>query len=152
MEENRYTALLQAEEAEERARRRVKEARYRRNAAAFLDFASNLIKQFGIRRGIPVPSRKPLEPAYDKVYKNMQAMFEKTFGDYKGNIASENIFSHLKANRAAVRAGSQWPSKGLSAVVASETPKLLSGSFENAIKDYKSSAIKNKSNYVSRKF
>ena len=79
-------------------------------------------------------------------------MFEKTFGDYKGNIASENIFSHLKANRAAVRAGSQWPSKGLSAVVASETPKLLSGSFENAIKDYKTSAIKNKSNYVSRKF
>lgn len=101
--ENSYLNDLLGDKLEnvlERRRSRVKEAAHKRNVAAIVDFASNLISLIGNSKGVHHSFATNNFPRYNALYKSIRAQHKEAMRDFKGAIAGSRL---LGGDAASVR-------------------------------------------------
>ena len=72
---------------------RLDEARRKRNVAAFVDFASNLISLAGYSKGARFSLATDMQPVYDKAYAQAKERYRNALLDYKGKIAGISLYN-----------------------------------------------------------
>lgn len=97
--------------AMERERERLKKASHRRNVAAMVDFASNLISLVGRSKGVRAMPVTNIQSQYHKSYGAALERYNKAMRDYKGIIAGDLFRQRLAANKK-IRPQQPQPSPG----------------------------------------
>ena len=117
----------------ERSKSNLKEQRRKRNLAAILDFASNLLVTVGNTKGTVLSYRKPLLPHYEKTYRDVHEKFTALARDVNGRLAHSKLWNPLSGKKTKERV--VYPIAG--------NVKILSGKFDDALRSYKESNVLN---------
>lgn len=113
----------------ERRKENLKEKRRKRNVAAIVDFASNLLVAAGRMNGVRLRNQAPLLPEYEKAYRDAHERLTGFMRDFNGKTAHSQLWDPLSKRNAKERSVTRIP----------YAANLLSGSFENALNSYKES-------------
>lgn len=113
----------------ERRKENLKEKRRKRNVAAIVDFASNLLVAAGNMNGARLKSPAPLLPEYEKAYRDAHERLTGFMRDFNGKTAHSQLWDPLSKRNAKERSVTRIP----------YAANLLSGNFENALNSYKES-------------
>ena len=97
------TMLQRYRSAMERERRRVEEARHKKNLAAFVDFASNLVTLIGRSKGGRYSITTNLSPQYRNLYDKAKGHYGELMLDYNGIIADGKLRAQGEHGRAGLR-------------------------------------------------
>ena len=111
----------------ERSKKNLKEKRRKRNVAAILDFASNLLVTAGNANGARLAYRPQLLPKYEKSYNDAYERLSGFIRDVNGKVAYSKLWEPV------AKAKKSEQSYGVKDTL------LLSGSFDKALKNYKES-------------
>lgn len=129
-----YLKRLHAE-SQERDKTRLKEAKRKRDVAAMVDFASNLLALAGYSKGARVSLATENLPEYEKLYKQTKERYNSAMRDYNGQIAKDGFFGRAwKGGSGSGNGTKRIPF--ISVYNAGKRPKLTSGMFERAVNDY----------------
>ena len=110
------------ESATVRENERLQQARQRRNVAAMVDFASNLLSLVGREKGVrylPVTNSVAL---HGNAYNAALQRYNESLNDYKGVIAGNMLRERLAANK---RVASQFQSRQPVGSFGKNTPSVL---------------------------
>ncbi len=113
----------------ERRKENLREKRRKRNVAAIVDFASNLLVAAGNMNGARLKSPAPLLPEYEKAYRDAHERLTGFMRDFNGRKAHSQLWNPLSKRNAKERSVTGIP----------YAANLLSGSFENTRNSYKES-------------
>ena len=113
----------------ERRKENLREKRRKRNVAAIVDFASNLLVAAGNMNGARLKSPAPLLPEYEKAYRDAHERLTGFMRDFNGRKAHSQLWNPLSKRSAKERSVTRIP----------YAADLLSGSFDNALNSYKES-------------
>lgn len=113
----------------ERRKENLREKRRKRNVAAIVDFASNLLVAAGNMNGARLKSPAPLLPEYEKAYRDAHERLTGFMRDFNGRKAHSQLWNPLSKRNAKERSVTGIP----------YAANLLSGSFENTLNSYKES-------------
>lgn len=113
----------------ERRKENLREKRRKRNVAAIVDFASNLLVAAGNMNGARLKSPAPLLPEYEKAYRDAHERLTGFMRDFNGRKAHSQLWNPLSKRSAKERSVTWIP----------YAANLLSGSFDNALNSYKES-------------
>ncbi len=113
----------------ERRKENLREKRRKRNVAAIVDFASNLLVAAGNMNGARLKSPAPLLPEYEKAYRDAHERLTAFMRDFNGRKAHSQLWNPLSKRNAKKRSVTGIP----------YAANLLSGSFENTLNSYKES-------------
>lgn len=113
----------------ERRKENLREKRRKRNVAAIVDFASNLLVAAGNMNGARLKSPTPLLPEYEKAYRDAHERLTGFIRDFNGRKAHSQLWNPLSKRNAKERSVTGIP----------YAANLLSGSFENTLNSYKES-------------
>ena len=113
----------------ERRKENLREKRRKRNVAAIVDFASNLLVAAGNMNGARLKSPAPLLPEYEKAYRDAHERLTGFMRDFNGRKAHSQLWNPLSKRSAKERSVTGIP----------YAANLLSGSFENTLNSYKES-------------
>lgn len=113
----------------ERRKENLREKRRKRNVAAIVDFASNLLVAAGNMNGARLKSPAPLLPEYEKAYRDAHERLTGFMRDFNGRKAHSQLWNPLSKRSAKERSVTRIP----------YAANLLSGSFDNALNSYKES-------------
>ena len=113
----------------ERRKENLREKRRKRNVAAIVDFASNLLVAAGNMSGARLKSPAPLLPEYEKAYRDAHERLTGFMRDFNGRKAHSQLWNPLSKRNAKERSVTGIP----------YAANLLSGSFENTLNSYKES-------------
>lgn len=113
----------------ERRKEYLREKRRKRNVAAIVDFASNLLVAAGNMNGARLKSPAPLLPEYEKAYRDAHERLTGFMRDFNGRKAHSQLWNPLSKRSAKERSVTGIP----------YAANLLSGSFDNALNRYKES-------------
>lgn len=113
----------------ERRKENLREKRRKRNVAAIVDFASNLLVAAGNMNGARLKSPAPLLPEYEKAYRDAHERLTGFMRDFNGRKAHSQLCNPLSKRNAKERSVTGIP----------YAANLLSGSFENTLNSYKES-------------
>ena len=113
----------------ERRKENLREKRRKRNVAAIVDFASNLLVAAGNMNGARLKSPAPLLPEYENAYRDAHERLTGFMRDFNGRKAHSQLWNPLSKRNAKERSVTGIP----------YAANLLSGSFENTLNSYKES-------------
>lgn len=123
------------EKAKEKEKLRLQEAKRKRNVAAVVDFASNLLSLVGYENGARYPLGTSLLSKQQPLYMQAKENYAKAMNDYQGKIAEMNLFRRMKNGYSLTNATSR--SAGFIGNERSKSKSaLLSGAFEDSFRDY----------------
>ena len=114
---------------------RLQEAKRKRNVAAVVDFASNLLSLVGYEKGARYPVGTSLLSKQQPLYMQAKENYAKAMNDYQGKIAELNLFGRMKNGYSLTNTTQR--SMGYSGNERSKSKgALLSGAFEDSFRDY----------------
>lgn len=131
-----YLKRLYAE-SQEKDKVRLREAKRKRNVAAMVDFASNLLTLAGYSKGARVSLATDNLPKYEKLYELTKERYNNSMRDYNGEIAKDGLFRRARTGNGGNNSGNG--SRRIPFIAgynAAGKPKLTSGMFERAVNDY----------------
>jgi hypothetical protein len=117
----------------QRSRNILKEKRRKRNIAALVDFASNLLVTAGNSKGVGITYAKQQFPKYENEYRNASERLGKHMRDFSGRVARARVWNPLTGK------GTEKTD-----VTTSGSLRLLSGSFKRALESFDRSSGLNK--------
>jgi hypothetical protein len=117
----------------QRSRNILKEKRRKRNIAALVDFASNLLVTAGNSKGVGITYAKQQFPKYENEYRNASERLGKHMRDFSGRVARARVWNPLTGKGAEKKD-----------VTTSGSLRLLSGSFKRALESFDRSSGLNK--------
>lgn len=123
------------EKAKEKEKLRLQEAKRKRNVAAVVDFASNLLSLVGYEKGTRYPVGTSLLSKQQPLYMQAKENYAKAMNDYQGKIAELNLFGRMKNGYSLTNTTQR--SMGYSGNERGKSKgALLSGAFEDSFRDY----------------
>jgi hypothetical protein len=117
----------------QRSRNILKEKRRKRNIAALVDFASNLLVTAGNSKGVGITYAKQQFPKYENEYRNASERLGKHMRDFSGRVARARVWNPLTGK------GTEKTDMSTSGSL-----RLLSGSFNRALESFDRSSGLNK--------
>lgn len=117
----------------QRSRNILKEKRRKRNIAALVDFASNLLVTAGNSKGVGITYAKQQFPKYENEYRNASERLGKHMRDFSGRVARARVWNPLTGK------GTEKTDMSTSGSL-----RLLSGSFKRALESFDRSSGLNK--------
>ncbi|MBR5456309.1 MAG: hypothetical protein IKU76_05095 [Bacteroidaceae bacterium] len=117
----------------QRSRNILKEKRRKRNIAALVDFASNLLVTAGNSKGVGITYAKQQFPKYENEYRNASERLGKHMRDFSGRVARARVWNPLTGKGAEK-----------TDVTTSGSLRLSSGSFKRALESFDRSSGFNK--------
>lgn len=111
----------------------LKEKRRKRNIAALVDFASNLLVTAGNSKGVGITYAKQQFPKYENEYRNASERLGKHMRDFSGRVARARVWNPLTGK------GAEKTDMSTSGSL-----RLLSGSFKRALESFDRSSGFNK--------
>lgn len=117
----------------QRSRNILKEKRRKRNIAALVDFASNLLVTAGNSKGVGITYVKQQFPKYENEYRNASERLGKHMRDFSGRVARARVWNPLTGK------GAEKTDMSTSGSL-----RLLSGSFKRALESFDRSSGLNK--------
>ncbi len=130
-----------------REKERLQQSRYRRNAAAIVDFTSNLLSLVGRGKGVRYMPVTNTMAQHGGEYAKALQRYNETLNDYKGVIAGNLLRERLAANKRVAARSQPVPPVVIS---GENTPAVIDGARIDKVFN-KSRTNKNK-DYVSVKF
>ena len=117
----------------QREKKRVEEARRKKNVAAIVDFTSNLFSLIARGKGVKYPLSTNLMPEYGKMYEKAKERYGDMLLDYNGKIAG----ARLRRKRGGSNDGLQlkYPASN-STVSLGRRFRLSNGTLVKALNDY----------------
>jgi hypothetical protein len=117
----------------QRSRNILKEKRRKRNIAALVDFASNLLVTAGNSKGVGITYAKQKFPKYENEYRNASERLGKHMRDFSGRVARARVWNPLTGK------GTEKTDMSTSGSL-----RLLSRSFKRALESFDRSSGLNK--------
>ncbi len=115
---------------------RVKEARRRKTMAAVVDFASNLLSLVGRYKGARYPVATDNLSKYQELYEKAKEKYAALLADYNGAVAARKLGLRTDNGGKALGSLAGKPPGLIKKEPSVAVPKLRSGEFEKAVKNY----------------